>query len=175
MHVLTTLLVQPGSPWVVSGWGDRPRFSGLSLDPNHPQTKDMLQAAGVSAKRCDTPIISFYLERHLISREEMDQVMQGVETGYVPFSSGEGLEQWVADSVWYDEYVKVMRGPDIELDPEVAIEENTVLVLNSGPHWVNYEFTKQTESDYYEEILHAWDNTVSWVAFMSGRQFRRRV
>ena len=163
MGVLTNLLVQPGSPWQITGWGDRPRFQGLSLDPNHPETKDMLEAAGVSAKRCETPIISFYLERHLITREEMDQVMQGVEVGYTPFSSGEGLEQWVADAVWYDEYIKVMRGPDIELDPEIAMEENTVLVLNSGPHWVNYEFTKRPDYDfftYYDEILHGWDNMV---------------
>jgi hypothetical protein len=157
--ILTSLLVHPGGPWQITGWGDRPRFQGLLLDPNHPDTPGILRDAGVSVKRCDTPVVSFYLERHLITREEMDTVMSKVKSGYTPFSTGQGLEQWVADSVWYQEYLKVMTGPDVELDHEVAIEENTVLVLNSGPHWVNYEFTKQ-EVDYYDEILEGWDNTV---------------
>ena len=129
------------------------------LNKNHPLTAGILRSAGVAESRCDTPVVSMYLERHLISREEMDEVMQGAE-GYVPFSSGNGLEKWVSESIWYNEYLKVMTGPDVEVDPDIAVEENTVLVLNSGPHWVNYEFTTK-DVDYYPQLLDGWENTVS--------------
>jgi hypothetical protein len=159
--ILRNLLVYPGGPFEVTGYGDRPRFEGIMLNRDHPHTPEILRSAGVAVSRCDTPIVSMYLERHLISRDEMDEVMRGAEgSGYVPFSSGKGLEQWVAESIWYKEYVKVMTGPEVEVDPDIAVEENTVLVLNSGPHWVNYEFTTK-EVDFYPELLDGWENTVS--------------
>lgn len=162
--MIRNLLVYPGGPWEVVGWGDRPRYEAVTLNQAHPDAPKILSDAGVSEDRGTRPIVTLYLERHLISRSEMDEVMRHAEgAGYEPFSSGpgKGRTEFIGDSIWYDAYREIMDGPDVEfLDPSRVEEEDTVLMLNSGPHWIYNQFTTR-EVEFYPELLQGWENMVS--------------
>jgi hypothetical protein len=158
-RVIQNLLLYPSSPFISTSEGDRPRKETILLDPNHPLTPGILRNAGVHPSRAALPIVTFFLERHLISREEMDQVMLPHPVGYKSFASGQGLVDWVSESIWFEEYERAMKHRVRFVEDDVH-EEDTVLVLNSGPHWVNYEFTLEPVG-FYQELLSGWGKTVS--------------
>lgn len=80
----------------------------------------------------------------------MDEVFAGID-GYIPLNAVPEVEtDWVRDTIWWESYQRLMdeddenEGGPMELDQGVK-EESTVLVLNSGPHWVDTEFVDKGE------------------------------
>lgn len=155
-NTVRNILIRADGPFYVEGWGDRPRYEGIKMHRDHPEAQRLLELAGVDAARTDYPIVSLYLERHLLTRNEMDDVFHDVES-YKSFRSGQGMEQWIAESIWWEHYEKIMRNHRVQFTPgSDAREEPGILVLNTGPHWIEYEFSTADALVTDDEILRAW-------------------
>lgn len=166
-EIVRSFLVSHGGPYQLRFTGSRPRIDEVFLDPNHELTHYYLRVAGVTAERLKNPITTFFLERHLLSMAEYDQVDSHVE-GYVPLSEDDGPHQWVSESLWDARYREQLERPvtftveeGIGENAKVAVqEEPTILVLNTGPHWIASEIGTHSVPD--ADVLKSYNNMVSW-------------
>lgn len=166
-EIVRNFLVSHGGPYQLRFTGSRPRIDEVFLDPNHELTQHYLRAAGVTAERLKNPITTFFLERHLLSMAEYDQVNSHVER-YVPLSEDDGPHQSVSESLWDARYREQLERPvtftveeGIGENAKVAVqEEPTILVLNTGPHWIASEIGTHSVPD--ADVLKSYNNMVSW-------------
>lgn len=154
------MLLSTDGPFELKIRGTRPRVDSLWLKPQHDLASHYLKLAGVTEERLRNPITTFILERHLLSLAEYDQAFAHVD-GYVPLTSEEGPHQWVSESIWSEEFRKLLENPVVfqEGAEGGVAEEPTVLVLSTGPHWIAREVSTQAVSD--EDLLRGYGNMVS--------------
>ncbi|KAJ9104915.1 hypothetical protein QFC19_003710 [Naganishia cerealis] len=168
-EIVRNFLVSNDGPYQFRSHGGRPRVDQVFLNPSHELTKHYLRVSGVTADRLKNPITTFFLERHLLSLAEFDQVNAHVE-GYVPLSEDDGPHQWVSESLWDARYREQLERPvsvtvEDELDGEslnaLLIEEPSLLVLNTGPHWIAGEMSSKGVSD--TDVLKSYNNMIEKV------------
>jgi hypothetical protein len=160
-QIVKNFMVSNDGPFRSSSHGSRPRVDRFYLKPEDERSKRYLELAGVTEDRLETPISTLVLERHLLSPTEYDQVFEHVD-GYIPLSTEDGPHQWVADSIWDAEVHELLEKPMTmsQMDSAVSVaEEPTILVLSTGPHWLEREVTnKKGVSD--EDLLIGYENMV---------------
>jgi hypothetical protein len=161
-QIVRNFMISSDGPFRSSSYGNRPRVDQFYLNPEDERTKRYLELAGVTEDRLQNPISTFVLERHLLSPNEYDQVFEHLD-GYIPLSREDGPHQWVADSVWDAEVHDLLEKP-MNLSQSGSVsgvaEEPTILVLSTGPHWLEREVTNEKGvSD--EDLLTGYENMVS--------------
>ncbi|KAJ9098244.1 hypothetical protein QFC21_004573 [Naganishia friedmannii] len=168
-EIVRNFLVSHGGPYQLRMTGSRPRVDEVFLDPDHELTKHYLRLAGVTVERLKNPITTFFLERHLLSMAEYDAVNSHVE-GYVPLSKEEGPHQWVSESLWDARYRELLERPvEFALGDgggegnaaDTVQEEPSILVLNTGPHWIGYEMVAQSIPE--TDVLKSYNNMIEKV------------
>lgn len=167
-EIVRNFLLSHGGPYQLRVTGSRPRIDEVFLDPNHEMTKHYLRLAGVTAERLKNPITTFFLERHLLSMAEFDEVNSHVQ-GYLPLLGDDGPHQWVSESLWDAKYREQLERPVAFVEEDqlanenmanTILEEPTVIVLNTGPHWTASEIA--THSIPNADVLKSYNNMVSW-------------
>lgn len=163
-------MISSDGPFMTKSYGSRPRVDMFYLKPDDDRSKRFVELAGVAEDRLKAPISTFILERHLLSPNEYDQLFKPFN-GYIPLSTEDGPHQWVADSVWNAEVHKLLNEstPPLRLTDEFA-DEPTILVINTGPHWLSREITSEkgiSDNDllmYYEDMVSTFSPKlgVSW-------------
>lgn len=158
-QIIRNILHSTDGPFVLKSHGNRPRVDSIFLNPNHNLTKHYLKIARVTEERLRNPITTFILERHLLSLAEFDQAFAHLE-GYIPLTSEDGPHQWVSESLWNEEYRKLQENPVVfqEADGAGLVEEPTILLLSTGPHWIAREVSKKGVSD--QDLLQGYKNMV---------------
>lgn len=140
-HVVSALMAgSDGLFW----WDGTPDHNfRLMLNPSHPLAIPLLDAARVTYDRADTPLVNFYRDHHVMSRDDLDEAFQGVQ-GYTPWKdrTEEQLKiKWVFEDtkwwrLWFERFstpVGYDVGNFLAQGPVRA--EKSVLVFNVGPHW----------------------------------------
>jgi hypothetical protein len=144
-QIVRNFMISSDGPFRSSSHGNRPRVDQFYLNPEDERSKRYLKLAGVTEDRLRNPISTFVLERHLLSPDEYDQVFEHVD-GYIPLSTEDAPHQWVADSVWDAEVHDLLEKPMVlsQVDSiEGVVEEPTILLLSTGPHWLEREVTSE--------------------------------
>lgn len=158
-QIIRNMLHSSTGPFELRSHGNRPRIDSIFLNPTHNLTTHYLKLAGVTEERLRNPITTFILERHLLLLAEFDQAFAHLD-GYVPLSSEGGLLQWVSESIWSEKYRKLLEKPVVfrEGDTVGIVEEPTILLLNTGPHWIAREVAEKGVSD--QDLLQGYENMV---------------
>lgn len=125
----------------------------IYLNLDHPKAASLLEQAGLVPEsgssyppaRAKMPLVNFYRDHHVFSREELDTAFEGVN-GYLAFpsrSEEQNRIKWVAEKTnWWDGWrEKLQAGVQLAGFTRSKSEikkEKSVIVFNVGPHWSKY-------------------------------------
>lgn len=111
----------------------------------HPDAARLVAEAGVDPERASRPLVKFYRDHHIVSREEMDDMWKDMP-GYMKQADrdlieGEGKIQWVKPyTKWWGEWLQQLSAPVYTVPkqgegPVAVREEKSVIIFQLGPHW----------------------------------------
>jgi hypothetical protein len=120
----------------------------IKLSPSHPRTATLLQEAGVTASRLNTPLIHFCRHHHLATTEEMRQAFLFAEDRF------QFNHDYPAGANWYDLMIeRATPAGELLRGDTYAVEEPTMIVLNVGAHLREFELgANLLVSDYIEGL-----------------------
>ncbi|KAL7417570.1 hypothetical protein BDY24DRAFT_375289 [Mrakia frigida] len=117
-----------------------PKLAGIWLNPDHPLAQGLLDEAGVGVERTLRPLVLFTKEDFFLSREDFERLKKGgILTAF------HGDDDYATDWLTYLERLGEGQDP--------SFEKETVVVFNTGPHWVQNRFLGPGWTDSPERLL----------------------
>lgn len=123
----------------------------IYLDKSRPETYALLKEAGVTEQRLELPLVQHWRTHHLGNETDLGAAFSHIES-YVrrPYDPVEWLEM-------YKEHLQRMSGSSILLD-ETVKPEDSVIIVQTGPHWTEGELGKGMADD---DAMTGFQNMVS--------------
>lgn len=164
-----------GSDGLVLGDGTPDNIFKMWLNMGHPDVPRLISEAGVDPERAARPLVKFYRDHHIVSREEMDDMWRDMP-GYVKQADRDALEknndgnsiQWVKPyTKWWTEWLLQLQAP-VFLKPKDGLgpmasyrEEKSVIIFQLGPHWSAGELSPLTNQMTDRQVADGYTQAVS--------------
>ncbi|TFL06240.1 hypothetical protein BDV98DRAFT_588529 [Pterulicium gracile] len=145
MHLIASAGITYGSDLPTLPMADHKNVNQHTLNPASPSTALLLSLSGVPKSRILRPIVT-YLEDHLfIGQADIREITYrfGAEEGYTWWYDFQRVEDW-------EKFVQDAARPrygEVE-----SVREDTVVLLNTGPHWSRNDINMLPKNKLPEEF-----------------------
>lgn len=127
VDTIDNLLRIPGGP-VVNEFSVLNR--SISLDPNHPDSIQLIEEAGVSLDRLSQPLVSYWRIKLLANAEELHHIFEGVNNFKLKVHKSDIAIDWPTRllEMWAHVPKRRTYAPGV-------FEEPSVVMVEAGAHW----------------------------------------